>query len=66
MDGKSIENSFTEQPCQVNNQQHVNSILHHNINNTFNMEYSCWSRHPTATAIDAFGLFISLSIIIGV
>jgi hypothetical protein len=36
------------------------------INNIFIREYSCWSTHPSETAMGTFILFIILTIIVGV
>jgi hypothetical protein len=36
------------------------------MNNILIREYSCWSRHPTVTAVGAFSVFTSLVIVVGV
>ncbi|CAF1426016.1 unnamed protein product, partial [Adineta steineri] len=76
-DGIRITHSFTEQDIHVDNVQHENSTQNQsnavesaNITKKIkklpmtptSLEYSCWSRHRTATAVGAFGLFTILAI----
>jgi hypothetical protein len=73
----SVKRLSDEQNADVKNQETKNSApdqtnseetanIHHKMNNILIREYSCWSRHPIATAVGAFSVFTSLVMVVGV
>ncbi|CAF3938924.1 unnamed protein product [Rotaria sp. Silwood1] len=73
-DNTAIEHSLDKQHFHVNNLQVENSTVIMKMNSKLKktpmvptpLEYSCWSRHRTATAVSAFAIFTSIVMIIGV
>ncbi|CAF4108322.1 unnamed protein product, partial [Adineta steineri] len=73
-----VRHSFTEQDIEVDNVQNLSSTQNQSnavesaditkkikklpMASTY-LEYSCWSRHRTATAVGAFGLFTILTMV---